>query len=191
MMELINLLNTDYYDDNLTMQELQQILGEMLNHVLLSKEDVINQMFLDTMSTLLSREETILGIVPNTSKSDILRRETIKAKLVGRGITTKQLLLDTIKSYGNGEIEIDEIPNEYKVIVRFVSMLGIPENMESLKQDVERMKPAHLQVVYEFLYNTWAMLMHENATFEEIQSENVMWENMKHHNFDTGRESVW
>lgn len=190
-MELINLLNTDYYDDNLTMQELQQILGEMLNHVLLSKEDVINQMFLDTMSTLLSREETILGIVPNTSKSDILRRETIKAKLVGRGITTKQLLLDTIKSYGNGEIEIDEIPNEYKVIVRFVSMLGIPENMESLKQDVERMKPAHLQVVYEFLYNTWAMLMHENATFEEIQSENVMWENMKHHNFDTGRESVW
>ena len=37
----------------------------------------------------------------------------------------------------------------------FVGTLGIPGNMSDLKITIEEIKPAHLAVVYEYVYNTW------------------------------------
>ena len=81
------------------------------------------------------------------------------AKLSGTGTTTKAMIADTASRYSNGEVEIIEDSPNNKFTVRFVGTIGMPGNMEDLKKTIEEIKPAHLAVEYEYVYNT-----HESLT---------------------------
>ena len=60
------------------------------------------------------------------------------------------------KSYSNGEVEVIEDNANSRFVIRFVGTLGIPGNMADLKLTIEEIKPAHLAVEYEYIYNTWS-----------------------------------
>ena len=51
--------------------------------------------------------------------------------------------------------ETDDNANS-RFVIRFVGTLGIPGNMADLKLTIEEIKPAHLAVEYEYIYNTWS-----------------------------------
>ena len=82
-------------------------------------------------------------------------------------------------NYSNGEVEIIEDNENYKFVVRFVGQLGIPGNMDNLKLTIEEIKPAHLVVEYEYIYNTWSDVSRltwgqaVSYTWEEIRTVNL------------------
>ncbi|HHV09265.1 MAG TPA: YmfQ family protein [Clostridiales bacterium] len=156
-MHLMELL-PEYYAGNSSMERLQGILTTEINSLAAGYDETINECFVNTASKLLSRYEKIYGLEVDVSKSDIFRRERIKAKIRGVGTVTKQMLIDTAKSYSNGEVEVIEEPENYKFKIKFVGSLGIPGNMEGLTLTIEEIKPAHLSYTFEYVFNTNSVL---------------------------------
>jgi uncharacterized protein YmfQ (DUF2313 family) len=152
-MNLMDLL-PEYYKGNHTMEELQGILSADINSRTIKFGETIDQCFINTATSLLSRYEEIYGIQVDIGKSDEFRRERIRAKIRGTGTVTKQMIKDTAASYSNGEVEVIEDPANNSFIVKFVGTIGMPLNMSDLTITIEEIKPAHLSYTFEYVYNT-------------------------------------
>lgn len=152
-MELINLL-PNYYRDNKTMEKLQGILSADINRLSSDLNETINQCFVNTATSLLSRYEKIYGIQVDVSKSNEFRRERIRAKIRGVGTVTKKMIEATARSYSNGEVEVIEDPANYSFKIKFVGTKGLPPNMADLTVTIEEIKPAHLAYTFEYVYRT-------------------------------------
>jgi uncharacterized protein YmfQ (DUF2313 family) len=151
-MDLMTLL-PPIYSENITMKELQGILSNNINTVASGFNKTIEECFINTASSLLSRYEKIYGLTVDVSKSDTFRRERITAKVRGVGTVTKQMLEDVAASYSNGEVEVTENPSDHSFSVKFIGTLGIPGNMADLTLTIEEIKPAHLSYIFEYVYN--------------------------------------
>jgi uncharacterized protein YmfQ (DUF2313 family) len=152
-MGLMDLL-PDYYSGNATMEELQSILTEKINALASDFSETIDQCFVNTATALLSRHEKIYGLQVDVSKSDEFRRERIRAKIRGVGTVTRQMIIETARSYSNGEVEVIEDPVNYSFKIKFVGTVGIPANMADLTLTIEEIKPAHLSYTFEYVFNT-------------------------------------
>ena len=174
-MQLIKLL-PDYYEKNVTMKTLQDLLSGVTEDLEIGLSNTILECFASTASSMLTRYEQLLGLDVDITQSDTYRRERIIAKMSGSGTSTKEMIRSVAASYSNGEVEITEDNANYKFVVRFVGQLGIPGNMDNLKLTIEEIKPAHLVVEYEYIYNTWSDVSRltwgqaASYTWEEIRT---------------------
>jgi len=166
-MDLIELL-PPVYDENTTMQELQNILSTNINSMISDTGVTVDECFIETASSLLSRYEKIYGINIDVSKPDAFRREVLKAKIRGIGTVTKQMLIDTAASYSNGTVEVIENSADYSFVVKFTGTLGIPANMAGLTATINQIKPAHLSYTFEYSYRTWDMV--SSRTWNSLSS---------------------
>lgn len=177
-MDLMILL-PDYYGENETMIRLQSILSAETEKLDTDLSQTISECFVSTASAMLLRYEKLYGLEVDVSKSDAFRRERIKAKIAGAGTTTKQMIINIAKSYSNGEVVVFEDNANNRFTIKFVGTLGIPGNIADLKLTIEEIKPAHLAVKYEYVYNTWgnlSALTWEQAgayTWEQIRTVNI------------------
>ena len=144
-----------YWHEIEQMKVLQEILGKNLVEVIAFKQDLFNQMFIETATWGLSRWEKIFDLPIEIEKNYSFRRERIKAKIRGSGTTTKQLIINIASAFSNGEVEVIEYPNEYRFVVKFVGVKGVPANMKDLTSSIEEVKPAHLAFTFEYTYNYW------------------------------------
>lgn len=152
--DLVSLLPW-FYNGNITMKELQNTVSKELGKLYYHLEDLINQLFIDTATWGLSIYEKELGLITNQSLSYEERRELIKAKLWGRGTTTKQMIKETAEAFSGGEVDVIEYPEESKFIVKFIGVKGIPRNMQGFIDMLETIKPAHLAYEFKYTYTVW------------------------------------
>jgi hypothetical protein len=158
--ESINLMDylPEYYRGVVTMEELQDTLGKEISRLITGTGEVLDQAFLETAAWSLARWEQELGLSTDPSKSLVSRREMIKAKMRGVGTTTPQMIQRTASAFSGGDVSVEEVPDEYRFVVRFVGSLGIPPNMPGLIQILEEIKPAHLSYEFAYTYTYWASL---------------------------------
>jgi len=156
-MELIKLL-PDYYDSNETMKTLQKILSEQTDSLDTGMHRTIGNCFVDSSADTLGRYERLLGLTSDVAKSERYRRERIKAKISGAGTTTASLIRNIAESYTNAEVDLIEHFADYTVTVRFTGTSGIPGNMADIKETIEEAVPAHLKVLYEYIFNTYGAI---------------------------------
>ena len=69
-------------------------------------------------------------------------------------------------AWKNGEVEVDFVNG--KIQIQFVGSFGIPSDLDSLKDSVEEIKPAHLDYLILFKYLLIENI-HEVKTIEEMQ----------------------
>lgn len=174
-MDLMDLL-PDYYKGNQTMEELQNILSADVDRLASGLNETIDQCFIDTATSLLSRHESIYGLQVDVGKSDGFRRERIKAKIRGIGTVTKEMVKDVAASYSNGEVEVIEDTANYRFIIKFVGVKGIPANMADLIITINEIKPAHLAFEFEYTYITWNEFDSYNKTWAEWDGLNLTWD---------------
>lgn len=165
-MELIKLL-PDYYDCNETMRTLQEILTEQTNSLDTGMHKTIDNCFVGSASGTLGRYEWLLGLGTDATKSERYRRERIKAKISGAGTTTASLIRNIAESYTNAEVDLIENYADYTITIRFTGTSGIPGNMADIKQTIEEAVPAHLKVLYEYIFNTYGAV----GTFTHAELE--------------------
>ncbi len=147
----------DYYEDNETMQELQWILSDETDKLEKSLSKAMNDVFWSKAAgnEMLTRYERMFGLLPDVGKSDRYRKERIMARVAGAGTTTASLVQHIAESYTNATVELKENFPEYTVTVWFVGTSGIPGNISDIKESIEEMIPAHLKVLYEYIFNTY------------------------------------
>jgi len=116
--------------------------------------DLQLQLSIDTATWALPIYEAELGIPTDPTKPYSERRSVIKAKMRGTGKVDQALLKLVAASWTGGGIDVQF--GSSTITITFNDIVGIPENVEAFKLSMEEITPAHLAVVYVFLYNTWS-----------------------------------
>ncbi len=157
----------DYYQDVKEMKELQEIMGYEVGKVDYSVQDILNQCFIKTATSGLDRWEKVFGINTDWSKSYERRREILLAKLRGSGTTTKEMIKNVAVAFSGGDVAVQEYPEEYRFVVQFIGVKGIPQNMAGLINAIEEIKPAHLSYSFKYTYTTWNAL--DDLTWDDVK----------------------
>jgi hypothetical protein len=148
----------DFYQDIKEIKELQTVLGYEVGEVVYSTKDLLQQCFISTATWGLDRWEKVFGIATDKSKSYERRREILLAKLRGSGTTTKDMIKNVAIAFSGGEVNVIEFPWEYRFVVQFIGVRGIPQNMAGLINAINDIKPAHLVYSFKYTYTTWGQL---------------------------------
>ena len=159
-----------YYEKSITMKEIQESIAKEFGVLAYYMENAQKQFFIDTATWGLSIYEKELGIKTNMNLDFEERREIIKAKLRGRGTTTKEMIKNTAEAFSGGEVDVIEYPEEYRFIVKFIGVKGIPKNMQGFIEMLETIKPAHLAYKFKYTYTTCQMLIDWNVTCDEVKT---------------------
>lgn len=78
----------------------------------------------------------------------------MRAKIRGAGTTTVAMIKNTSEAYVNGGVNVIEQNAQHKFVVMMASIIGIPPNIEDLRNTIKEIKPAHLDFEIVFKYNT-------------------------------------
>lgn len=168
-----------FYEKSKYVKNIMECDEAEINLLIETLKDLKNQFFIDSATWGLEFYEIDLGIEVDKNKPYDERREVIKAKIKGQGTTTIQMIKDTAKAFTNGEVDIIEDYEKYHFIIKFISIRGIPKNIEDFKDMIRTIKPAHLTFAIEYTYNTWGMIKHK--TWGEIK--HLTWNELKSMNF--------
>lgn len=164
-----------YYRTSKVISNINNANSAELNNFQANLESTLNQFFIDSADFTLYRWEKDLGIVVNDDLDLEARRSRIKSKLRGQGTITIKLVKNVSESFTNGQVDVIEDFQNYCFTIKFISTRGIPPNIDDLKKSIEDIKPAHLEVIYEFTYTTWNEV--KNITW--VQVKNGTWEELK------------
>ena len=141
------------------MAELQRVLGEMCRQAGADLELTLRQLWPQTASSWgLELWETAYGIPVDVSKDLDFRRTRLLSKLRGQGTPTAELIRSVAASFANGQVDVVEHNDQYYFVVKFVSVMGVPPNIDDLTAAINEIKPAHLSLVYEYLFRQWGLL---------------------------------
>ena len=174
-MDLMELL-PDYYKDNSEMEKLQKILSAEADNAVNGLDTAVDECFIDTASSMLSRYEKMYGIKTDESLSDEARREKIKAKMVGTGTFTKQMLINALKAFAGGQSTIIEQFKDYKFIIKFNDYNRVPsqESIVEIHRITDELKPTHLNYEHTFTYNWWGMgddgVWDDGGTWDDLRN---------------------
>ena len=164
-----------YYQNSSTTKEIQDAIAREFGVLNYNIIDLEKQFFIDSATWGLSIYEKELGLQTNMSLTYEERREIIKAKLRGHGTSTKEMIKNTAEAFSGGEVDVIEYPSEYRFVVKFIGVKGIPRNMQSFINMLDDIKPAHLGYDFKYSYTVWGHL--KNITWD---SGNVMtWNDLK------------
>jgi len=120
-----------------------------------AQDSLCDQLNVDTATWGLKSWEEALGIPVEVAKDTAFRRSRVKSKLRGAGITTVAMIQNVAESFSNGDVEVTEQAEQYRVAIKFVGTIGIPPNMDDLTASLREIMPAHLGWDYIIIYNTW------------------------------------
>lgn len=147
-----------YYRGVQEIEELQKQLGIEIHGLTAGVQDVLDQAYIESATWSLARWEAELDLSSDPSKSYVSRREMIKAKRRGTGTTTPEMIQRTASAFAGGDVSVEEVTGEYRFIIRFIGILGIPPNMAGLIQIIDEIKPAHLAYEFAYTYTFWDSL---------------------------------
>lgn len=152
-MELINQLPHFYAGSN-EVKNLQFAFGTAAEELHDDVVDLLNQLYVDTATWGLVYWEQFLELRTDLSEPIANRRSRIKTILRGQGTITKDILKSVCASFVNGEVEVIELSADYKFQIKFVGEIGIPDNIEYIRETVNKIKPAHLGFEFIYIFNT-------------------------------------
>ncbi len=148
-----------FYVSSTIMKAIQDAYAEELGQVYYFLNDFLKQFLTPTIATWgLAFWEQGLGLKTDISKSYEERREIIMARLRGIGTIGRDVIKRAAEVFSGGEVEIIEYPAEYRFVVKFVGIRGVPKNMASFIEMIEDLKPAHLAYSFEYTFTWWDLL---------------------------------
>ena len=123
------------------------------------------EMFFDTMTekgVQIYQDE--LDYITKSSTIESKRLE-IEARWKSMGKCDLKLLQKIADTWRNGEIDVQFKNAVIKIV--FISLIGIPNDLDILKLSINEAKPAHLPIEYLILYRTWEML--KDKTWDSLK----------------------
>lgn len=156
-MKLIDKLPS--FEHNPVGYEIQGSYDKELEILLNVKQETFDQLFVDTATWGLDYWEKILCIETNSKLSYKTRRSNIKAKMRGRGTTTKQVLKSICEDYTKREADIKEFAKEFLLVLDIIINDCDYNTVVELDKFVNQIKPCHLY--HKFMMN----LISENKLY--------------------------
>ena len=134
--------------------EIFNSVGLNMDNLATTVDEIYNNNFFDTATEqAIKYYEYELGIIPRAGQSLDDRRAVVRARWVGAGKVDIVLLQEVANSWKNGTTALEFIGG--KIHVKFISPIGVPTDLDALKEVLEDTKPAHLAIYYTFMWLTW------------------------------------
>lgn len=122
--------------------------GEVFDKLGIELSDLLLQILPQTATEWgLSLWEKRIGIQTNTSKTIEERRARILAKLRNKGTTTVEVIKQICRSFAS-EVEVIQHNSDYYFEINLLSSAGFPYELESMYDNIDIVKPAHLGTKY-------------------------------------------
>lgn len=185
--DLIKYLTSNYKEGN-NIKKLMQIIEYELCELGYFTTSLGEQKLIDKATWGLGIWEKELGIEYNPSMGIDSRREIIKAKLRGRGTATKDMIKNTAEAFSGGEVDVIEYPEEYRFVVKFIGVKGIPRNMPGFIDMLGIIKPAHLGYEFKYTYTVWHMLKDWGIVWGKIDT---YWGDLDSFNWNEINNHTW
>lgn len=164
-----------YYRKSTVVASLYKAVQNMIDKLADDIDAEILKLFITTTEDFTLHEKDVgLTEIDTDLKT---RRARVIAKLQGSRPFTKLELENLICIYDKAGCKITENYADYTVTILFDGEKGIPDNIEEIKAAVEEVKPAHLHIEYQYVYNTWQQLYSElhYQKWSDI-ADNTTWE---------------
>lgn len=155
-----------YERESKVFQEIMNSQEIELDSLDLEIEDLIKQLFIDTATWALDIYEKELKLPTDLSKPLEERRGIIRSKWRGTGKVDKYLIKRVVDAYTNGQVDVTF---NGKINIKFNGVYGIPTNLNDVYRSLGDIIPAHLDLVYEFMY-LYIKDIHEAVTLENIEN---------------------
>ncbi|WP_432408567.1 putative phage tail protein [Wukongibacter sp. M2B1] len=165
---LINNLHKVSRNDPVTI-ELMKATGISFDSIGYDINDLMTQLNIDTATWGLAVYEKELGIKTNQTQDYETRRSIIKAKLRGSGKLDATKIKIVADAWANGSCRVEF---DGKINISFDSIYGVPKNLIDLQNALEDVKPAHIALVYNFIY-LLIKDIHNVMTINEIQAKKL------------------
>ena len=169
-----------YERTNTLIVDILKSIAIEIDKLIVKSEMNYAELFIDTAIQALSIHERDLGI----SKSSINNKQRRELVIAHYRATLEQTTDETIKNvaaaFSNGQVEINETNTDGIYEIKFVGTIGIPDNMQGLMNTLDIIIPAHLDVIYTYLFNTWGDISIktwgelEMYTWDELLNEDVI-----------------
>ena len=152
--ELTQYVPKRYWGNDEIQKLIYEKLTDRLNWLEGIFEEIVNNAYIKDMNEeALSRIEKEFKIKSTNDMTLEDRKTFLLSILRGIGVTNVERLKIIAQSYECGDIEVIQNYSSYSIIIKFVSLLGVPKRINDLKMAIERVIPCHLGVSYEFKYN--------------------------------------
>ena len=153
--ELTQYVPKRYWGNDEVQKLIYEKLTDRLNWLEGIFEEIVNNAYIKDMDDeSLSKLEKEFKIKPDGEMTLEDRKDFLLSILRGIGVTNVEKLKTIAKTYECGDIEVIQNYSSYSIIIKFVSILGIPKRLNDLKKAIEKVVPCHLGISYEFKYNT-------------------------------------
>ena len=153
--ELTQYVPKRYWGNDEIQKLIYEKLTDRLNWLEGIFEEIVNNAYIKDMNEeALSKLEKEFKIKPDEEMTLEDRKDFLLSILRGIGVTNVEKLKTIAKTYECGDIEVIQNYSSYSIIIKFVSILGIPKRLNDLKKAIEKVVPCHLGISYEFKYNT-------------------------------------
>ena len=170
--ELTQYVPKRYWGNDEVQKLIYEKLTNRLNWLEEIFEEIVNNAYIEDMNEeALSKLEKEFKIKPSNGMTLEDRKAFLLSILRGIGVTNVEKLKNIAKTYECGDIEVIQNYSSYSIIIKFVSVKGIPKRLNDLKKAIEKVIPCHLGVSYEFKYNTVHYL--RQYTVEELRQYTV------------------
>lgn len=147
-----------YYRECPPMAEWQRVLEQAAGQLQADKDDVLAQLWVDTATWGLDEWERWVGLGIDRSRPYSYRRQRVKAKLRGQGVTTVEMLRGVVSSFGYraDQVEVVEHSDTYQFEIVLTGLAAVPGDVDPIRDAVNEIKPAHLD--YWFTYELSRLL---------------------------------
>ena len=153
--ELTQYVPKRYWKNDDVQKLIYKKLTDRLNWLEGIFEEIVNNAYIKDMNEeALTRLEKEFKVKPDSEMTLEDRKTFLLSILRGVGVTNVEKLKNIAKTYECGDIEVIQNYSSYSIIIKFVSVLGIPKRLNDLKKAIEKVVPCHLGISYEFKYNT-------------------------------------
>ena len=152
--ELTQYVPKRYWGNDEVQKFIYEKLSKRLNWLEGIFEEIVNNAYIKDMNEeSLSKLEKEFKMKPDSEMTLEDRKDFLLSILRGIGVTNVEKLKTIAKTYECGDIEVIQNYSSYSIIIKFVSILGIPKRLNDLKKAIEKVVPCHLGISYEFKYN--------------------------------------
>ena len=138
-------------------------------------KDFTKQLDIDTATWGLAIYEKELGIKTIAGKPLDERRSVIIGKLRGDNKIGAEEIKLVADSWSHGDVEV---MFDGKIRIKFSSIYGVPNNIEDVKNEIRKICPAHLDVVYSFKYTLYNDIKSKNMTYDELKNTNITYKEL-------------
>jgi len=142
----------NYYENSKVMENIIKAISNEFTLYEQDCENTKNELTFYTASTTLDKYENDFDLPTANNYQNDYRISKLRSKLRGQGTITDQIIRDIAESFSNGEVEVSVIPSEYKLVIKFIGNIGIPPNIDDLKEILESLKTADWTIQYEYSY---------------------------------------